>query len=78
MLVGYVIKLLAIVALYLYMYSENKRRDRDAASAALSISQTGREETTEKLTDPQNVSAIDGKIGVDAIERGMLVCAFSI
>jgi hypothetical protein len=28
MLVGYTVKLTAIVALYLYMYFENKRRDR--------------------------------------------------
>ena len=30
MLVGYVVKLLCIVALYAYMYLENKRRDRQA------------------------------------------------
>ncbi|KAJ5558641.1 hypothetical protein N7461_002613 [Penicillium sp. DV-2018c] len=30
MLVGYVVKLLAIVTLYVYMYVENKRRDREA------------------------------------------------
>lgn len=30
MLVGYVVKLVAIVSLYLYMYSVNKRRDREA------------------------------------------------
>jgi hypothetical protein len=33
MLVGYVVKLLAIVALYVYMYLENKRRDRVAIDA---------------------------------------------
>ena len=30
MLVGYVVKLSAIVALYMYMYLENKKRDREA------------------------------------------------
>ena len=30
MLVGYAVKLVAIIALYLYMYFENKRRDREA------------------------------------------------
>lgn len=29
MLVGYAVKLIAIVALYIYMYLENKRRDRE-------------------------------------------------
>lgn len=33
MLVGYVVKLTAIVALYLYMYLENKRRDREAVES---------------------------------------------
>lgn len=30
MLVGYIVKLTAILALYLYMYLENKKRDREA------------------------------------------------
>jgi hypothetical protein len=30
MLVGYIVKLLCIVALYIYMILENKRRDRQA------------------------------------------------
>ncbi|KAJ5988165.1 MFS general substrate transporter [Penicillium waksmanii] len=30
MLVGYIVKLTAIIALYLYMYLENKKRDREA------------------------------------------------
>lgn len=30
MLVGYVVKLTAILALYAYMYLENKKRDREA------------------------------------------------
>ncbi|KAK7515006.1 major facilitator superfamily domain-containing protein [Phyllosticta citriasiana] len=33
MLVGYVVKLLSVVALYAYMWSVNKKRDRDAAAA---------------------------------------------
>lgn len=36
MLVGYTVKLLAIVALYWYMYSENKRRDRLALETVTS------------------------------------------
>ncbi|KAI9932314.1 hypothetical protein ASPWEDRAFT_51020 [Aspergillus wentii DTO 134E9] len=36
MLVGYVVKLSMIVALYLYMYTENKRRDREAGGEAVS------------------------------------------
>lgn len=31
MLIGYIVKLLAIIALYIYMYSINKRRDREQA-----------------------------------------------
>jgi hypothetical protein len=73
MLIGYIIKLITIVILYLYMYRENTRRDRDATAAALTFRQP-REETTEKLNDTQNLSAIDRKIEADAIERGMLVC----
>ncbi|KAK7549860.1 major facilitator superfamily domain-containing protein [Phyllosticta citricarpa] len=33
MLVGYVVKLLSVVALYAYMWSVNKKRDREAAAA---------------------------------------------
>ena len=32
MLVGYVVKLTSITALYVYMYLENKRRDRELPS----------------------------------------------
>ena len=73
MLVGYSIKLFAIVLLYLYMLCENKRRDRDAATATLSIATT-KEKTTEELTRNTKISVVfEGKIEADAIERGMLV-----
>jgi len=32
-MIGYIIKLLAIVVLYIYMYLVNKKRDREAAAA---------------------------------------------
>ena len=32
MLVGYMIKLIAVLVLYAYMYSVNKKRDREAAA----------------------------------------------
>jgi hypothetical protein len=35
MMVGYIIKLVAIVLLYIYMFSVNKKRDREAAAAGL-------------------------------------------
>lgn len=31
MLVGYTVKLLAVVVLYIFMYTMNKKRDREAA-----------------------------------------------
>ncbi|KAI1628238.1 MFS transporter [Exophiala viscosa] len=35
MLIGYVIKLVAVVVLYIYMYLANKKRDREAAAAGV-------------------------------------------
>lgn len=35
MLIGYVIKLVAIVVLYIYMWLANKKRDREAAAAGV-------------------------------------------
>jgi hypothetical protein len=43
MLVGYTVKLLAIVALYAYMWSVNKKRDRDAASGGAASESEERE-----------------------------------
>ncbi|KKA19847.1 Permease of the major facilitator superfamily [Rasamsonia emersonii CBS 393.64] len=37
MLIGYAVKLIAIIVLYLYMYLDNKRRDREAASTETAI-----------------------------------------
>jgi ACS family allantoate permease-like MFS transporter len=35
MLVGYIVKLVAVVVLYVYMYTVNKKRDREAAAAGV-------------------------------------------
>lgn len=35
MLIGYVIKLVAIVVLYIYMWLANKKRDREAAAVGV-------------------------------------------
>jgi hypothetical protein len=35
MLVGYSVKLVAVLALYIYMYRENKRRDRNALNGEI-------------------------------------------
>jgi hypothetical protein len=42
MLVGYVTKLVSVIALYVYMWRVNKRRDREAAAAGESFEDTER------------------------------------
>lgn len=57
MLIGYAVKLIAIIILYLYMYLDNKRRDREAASTSSAAA----------------TAAAGGPEDQDAIEKGMLV-----
>jgi hypothetical protein len=43
MLVGYTVKLLAVVVLYAYMWSVNKKRDREAAAGGAASDEEERE-----------------------------------
>ena len=58
MLVGYVVKLLAVVALYWYMYTENRRRDRLAAVDGAASDEERREAMELGMHD---VTEIDNK-----------------
>jgi hypothetical protein len=58
MLVGYCVKLAAIVVLYIYMWAENKRRDREAASSGI----TGYDEEKEAIErGMHDVTELDNK-----------------
>jgi hypothetical protein len=58
MLVGYCVKLLAVIVLYVYMWSENKKRDRESASG---IHLTEEEEKAAVEAGMQDATEIDNK-----------------
>lgn len=47
MLVGYVVKLLMVVALYIYMYRSNKKRDADGQTNDAAAIDMGMHDQTE-------------------------------
>lgn len=51
MLVGYIVKLGAVIVLYVYMYSVNKKRDREAASAPVPTKEQEREAVEAGMRD---------------------------
>ena len=58
MLVGYTVKLVAVLVLYAYMWSVNKKRDRESASG---ISLTGEEEKAAVEAGMLDVTELDNK-----------------
>ncbi|EXJ80670.1 hypothetical protein A1O3_06954 [Capronia epimyces CBS 606.96] len=58
MLVGYVVKLVAVVVLYIYMFLENKRRDRDAAAVGVLTAHEEKEAIEHGMHD---VTELDNK-----------------
>lgn len=58
MLIGYCVKLIAVLVLYLYMWSVNKRRDRESASG---IQLTDEEEKAAVEAGMHDVTEIDNK-----------------
>lgn len=58
MLVGYTVKLAAVVVLYVYMYMVNKKRDRELAQAGLGNADEEREAIERGMHD---VTELDNK-----------------
>ena len=51
MLVGYVVKLGAVVVLYIYMWMSNKKRDRDAQQAGIASTEEEKEAIEKGMHD---------------------------
>lgn len=57
MLVGYTVKMLAVVALYIYMWGVNKKRDQESANGT-------------RLTDEEEKAAVEaGMLDVTEIDN---------
>ena len=57
MLIGYIVKLAAVLVLYAYMWSVNKKRDREAANSGLSqeeLERAGIESGMQDMTELEN------------------------
>lgn len=58
MLVGYSIKLVAVIVLYVYMYLSNKKRDREAAAGGVAPSDEEKDAIERGMHD---VTELDNK-----------------
>lgn len=58
MLIGYCVKLLAVLVLYAYMWNENRKRDRESASG---IHLTDEEEKAAVEAGMHDVTEVDNK-----------------
>lgn len=58
MLVGYIVKLAAVVVLYIYMYMVNKKRDREALAAGVGDEDEEREAIERGM---QDMTELDNK-----------------